>query len=82
MELAWIEDFLALSSTLNFTRAASMRNLTQPIFSRRVRNLELWMRAILVARVADFDRWPSWQHGLPREAVSRSNHVIMNDAGH
>ncbi|HVE22875.1 MAG TPA: LysR substrate-binding domain-containing protein [Acidocella sp.] len=50
MELAWIEDFLALSSTLNFTKAASMRNLTQPTFSRRIRNLELWMGATLVDR--------------------------------
>jgi LysR family transcriptional regulator, hypochlorite-specific transcription factor HypT len=50
MELAWIEDFLALSSTLNFTKAASMRNVTQPTFSRRIRNLELWMGATLVDR--------------------------------
>ncbi|PLZ01518.1 LysR family transcriptional regulator [Burkholderia sp. WAC0059] len=50
MELAWLEDFLALSSTLNFSRAAEMRNVTQPTFSRRIQNLELWVGAPLVDR--------------------------------
>ena len=40
MEIAWLEDFLALSATLNFSRAAEMRNLTQPTFNRRIKNLE------------------------------------------
>jgi hypothetical protein len=50
MELAWIDDFFALSSTLNFTKAASMWNVTQPTFSRRIRNLELSIGAILIDR--------------------------------
>jgi hypothetical protein len=50
MELAWLEDFLALSSTLNFSRAAEIRNVTQPTFSRRIQNLELWIGAPLVDR--------------------------------
>ncbi|HTH59502.1 MAG TPA: LysR substrate-binding domain-containing protein [Paraburkholderia sp.] len=50
MELAWLEDFLALSSTLNFSRAAEIRNVTQPTFSRRIQNLELWVGAPLIDR--------------------------------
>ena len=50
MELAWLEDFLALSVTLNFSRAAEARNVTQSAFSRRIRNLEVWVGARLVDR--------------------------------
>ena len=50
MELDWLEDFLALSVTLNFSRAAEARNVTQPAFSRRIRNLELWVGARLIDR--------------------------------
>ncbi|MDB5416186.1 MAG: hypothetical protein JWR10_4521 [Rubritepida sp.] len=50
MELSWLEDFLTLSNTLNFSRAAELRNLTQPTFSRRIRNLENWLGVTLVDR--------------------------------
>lgn len=50
MELVWLEDFLALSVTLNFSRAAEARNVTQSAFSRRIRNLEMWVGARLVDR--------------------------------
>jgi LysR family transcriptional regulator, hypochlorite-specific transcription factor HypT len=50
MELSWLEDFLTLSTTLNFSRAAELRNLTQPSFSRRIRNLETWIGVTLVDR--------------------------------
>jgi len=50
MELSWLEDFLTLSTTLNFSRAAELRNLTQPAFSRRIRNLETWIGVTLVDR--------------------------------
>jgi DNA-binding transcriptional LysR family regulator len=40
MELIWFEDYLALAETLNFSRAAELRNITQPAFSRRIRALE------------------------------------------
>ncbi|KJE34956.1 hypothetical protein UF64_09595 [Thalassospira sp. HJ] len=50
MDLRWIEDFIALADTLNFSRAAELRNITQPAFSRRIRSLESWMNAPLVAR--------------------------------
>lgn len=40
MELSEIEDFLALAKTGSFRRAADLRNVTQPAFSRRVMSLE------------------------------------------
>tara|TARA_B100001750_G_scaffold144958_1_gene115775 strand:+ start:1561 stop:2364 length:804 start_codon:yes stop_codon:yes gene_type:complete len=52
MELSWIEDFIALNETRNFTLAARKRNSTQPAFSRRIQNLENWLGAILYDRDA------------------------------
>ena len=42
MELQWIDDFLALCQTRNFTRAAEARCTTQSAYSRRVQRLEEW----------------------------------------
>lgn len=52
MEAAWLEDFIALAETLNFSRAAERRNVTQPAFSRRIRALEGWVGAGLVDRAS------------------------------
>jgi DNA-binding transcriptional LysR family regulator len=50
MELAWLADFQALASALNFSRAAEMRHVTQPAFSRRIRALEHWVGTDLFTR--------------------------------
>lgn len=50
MELVWLEDFLALAETRNFSRAAAQRNVTQPAFSRRVRAFETWIGAEMFER--------------------------------
>jgi DNA-binding transcriptional LysR family regulator len=50
MNLIWLEDFLALASTGNFSRAAEERHMTQPAFSRRIRALEEWLGVVLVDR--------------------------------
>jgi len=50
MELIWLEDFLTLSVTGNFSRAAETRDVSQPAFSRRIRNLEYWVGTPLVDR--------------------------------
>lgn len=50
MNLAWLEDFLAVAATGNFSRAAELRHMTQPAFSRRVRALEDWLGAPLFDR--------------------------------
>jgi LysR family transcriptional regulator, hypochlorite-specific transcription factor HypT len=50
MELIWLEDYLALAETLNFSKAAGVRHVTQPAFSRRIRALEDWVGAPLFTR--------------------------------
>ncbi|WP_050479152.1 LysR substrate-binding domain-containing protein [Herbaspirillum rhizosphaerae] len=50
MDIKWIEDFLSLAATRNFSRSADHRNVTQPAFSRRIRALEAWIGAQLVDR--------------------------------
>ena len=50
MDIKWIEDFLSLTQTRNFSRSAEERNVTQPAFSRRIRSLEAWVGADLVDR--------------------------------
>lgn len=52
MESKWIEDFLSVTETLNFTQSARERNVTQPAFSRRIRALENWLGAELFDRSA------------------------------
>lgn len=50
MELQWIDDFLALEQTRNFTRAADMRATTQSAYSRRIQRLEDWLGVALFER--------------------------------
>ncbi|OIS92376.1 LysR substrate-binding domain-containing protein [Brucella cytisi] len=50
MELAWLEDFLEIVATRNFSTAAASRNISQPAFSRRIRSLESWVGADLLDR--------------------------------
>jgi LysR family transcriptional regulator, hypochlorite-specific transcription factor HypT len=50
MNLSWLEDFLALADSGNFSRAAEQRHMTQPAFSRRVRALEEWLGVPLFDR--------------------------------
>ncbi|MBB5389993.1 MULTISPECIES: LysR family transcriptional regulator [unclassified Herbaspirillum] len=50
MEIKWVEDFLSVVETLNFSRSAKLRNVTQPAFGRRIRSLETWLGAELFDR--------------------------------
>jgi len=50
MDMNWLQDFVCLGRTLNFTRAAEERNITQPAFSRRIKSLENWLGVPLVKR--------------------------------
>jgi hypothetical protein len=50
LEVKWLEDFLALAGTLNFSKAADERNVTQSAFSRRIRQLEAWVGTSLIDR--------------------------------
>ncbi|TFZ00053.1 LysR substrate-binding domain-containing protein [Ramlibacter humi] len=73
-EFTWLEDFLALAGTGNFTRAAQERHSSQPAFSRRVRALEEWIGAPLVdrstqpARLTEAGRWFG---GVAQDLVAR-----------
>jgi Transcriptional regulator len=50
MDLNWLMDFLALAETRNFSRAAEKSHVTQPAFSRRIRNMEEWLGTPLFIR--------------------------------
>lgn len=52
MEIRWLEDFLSLVDTRNFSRSAEARYTTQPAFSRRIKSLEEWIGASLFDRTA------------------------------
>ena len=50
MDHKWLEDFVMLARERNFSKAAALRHVTQPQFSRRIRALELWAGAELINR--------------------------------
>ncbi len=50
MEIRWLQDFLAVAETGNFTRAAALRNASQAAFSRRIQQLEAWIGVALIDR--------------------------------
>lgn len=50
METKWLEDFITLAQTKNFSKAAQMRCVTQPAFSRRIQALEGWLGCELIDR--------------------------------
>ncbi len=50
MEIGWLEDFISLASTGNFSRSADERNISQSAFSRRIRALEHWLGTDLIDR--------------------------------
>lgn len=50
LDLEWLEDFLALTETGNFSRAAQTRSIAQPAFSRHIRSLEEWAGVELIDR--------------------------------
>jgi DNA-binding transcriptional LysR family regulator len=63
VNISWLDDFLALATTGNFSRAADERHMTQPAFSRRIRALEEWLgvelfdRSSQPARLTDAGEW-------------------------
>lgn len=50
MNIMWLEDFLALAQTRNFSRAAALRHSSQPALNRRIRALEDWLGTPLFDR--------------------------------
>lgn len=50
MDLRWLEDLEALAEAGTLTRAAEMRNITQPAFTRRIQQIEQWLGAPVLDR--------------------------------
>lgn len=50
MDIKWLDDFLSLAQTRNFSRSAEERCVTQSALSRRIQALEAWVGADLVDR--------------------------------
>ena len=74
MNLVWLDDFLALAATGNFSRAADDRHSSQPAFSRRIRALEEWVGADLFDRSTQPARLTEvgeWFRGVAVELVAR-----------
>jgi DNA-binding transcriptional LysR family regulator len=74
MNLSWLEDFLALAASGNFSRAAEERHMTQPAFSRRIRALEEWLGTELFDRTsqpATLTAAGAWFRHAAHELLSR-----------
>ncbi|RZI78218.1 MAG: LysR family transcriptional regulator [Variovorax sp.] len=74
MNLIWLDDFLALAATGNFSRAAEDRHSSQPAFSRRIRALEEWLGADLFDRSSQPARLTEtgeWFMGVSQELIAR-----------
>ncbi len=50
LDLDWLEDFIALADSGNFSKAAQARAIAQPAFSRHIRALEEWVGVDLFDR--------------------------------
>jgi DNA-binding transcriptional LysR family regulator len=51
LQIKWLEDFLILSQTMNFSEASMLRHVSQPAFSRRIQTLERHLNCKLVNRL-------------------------------
>lgn len=75
LNLSWLEDFLVLSTSGNFSRAAEERHMTQPAFSRRIRALEEWLGADLFDRSgqpATLTETGQWFSSVARDMLARA----------
>lgn len=86
MELSWLEDFLILAQCGHFSRAAELRHMTQPAFSRRIRTLEAWVGTPLFDRSQPVALTEAGRRFLPaaRETLFRLDQVREEclEAGH
>ncbi|HEY0185801.1 MAG TPA: LysR family transcriptional regulator [Rhodopila sp.] len=72
MELKWLEGSVTLAETSRFSRVAERRNVTQPAFSRRIKQLEAWLGATLISRATmPAELTPAGRNFLPvvQEAI-------------
>jgi DNA-binding transcriptional LysR family regulator len=74
MNLTWLDDFLALAASGNFSRAAEDRHMTQPAFSRRIRALEEWLGVVLFDRSthpATLTETGEWFRAVAQDILAR-----------
>ncbi len=50
MDLRWLDDLVALAEAGTLSRAAALRHVTQPAFSRRIQQIERWLGAPVLDR--------------------------------
>jgi len=72
MDTNWLEDFISFAGTMNFTKAASERNVTQSAFSRRIKSLEMWIGAELIDRKS----FPATLTPAGEEFLPTANNVV------
>ena len=78
MNLTWLDDFLALAASGNFSRAAEERHMTQPAFSRRIRALEEWLGVALFDRSsqpATVTEAGHWFREVAQDLLARVNRI-------
>jgi len=78
LNIKWLEDFLCLSETNNFTQAAERRHSTQSAFSRRIKALEFWAGTTLFdRRFSPLRLTPAGEKLLPvaRDVLRRLDHA-------
>jgi len=51
IETKWLKDFVVLAQTRNFSKAADLRHVSQPAFSRRIKTLESKLNCKLINRL-------------------------------
>lgn len=74
IETKLLEDFLSLSQTRSFSRSAELRYVTQPAFSRRIKQLERVLGVLLINReVSPVELTLAGQHFVPcaRNAIEQ-----------
>lgn len=75
MNLTWLDDFLALAASGNFSRAAEERHMTQPAFGRRIRALEAWLGVPLFDRAtqpAQLTEAGLWFRTVAQDSLART----------
>lgn len=50
MDFRWLEDFISVANTCNFSASAEKQNITQSTLSRRIISLEEWLGTSLIDR--------------------------------
>jgi DNA-binding transcriptional LysR family regulator len=72
VELAWLEDFIEIVATRNFSAAAAARNISQSAFSRRIKLLEAWLGTELLDR----STYPVRLTGAGNIVLSRAQELV------